>query len=122
MEALRIYLNSLKPADQKQFAKRCGTTIGYLRKAISIRQSLAEKVVIAIERESGGKVPVEGLRPDVDWAYIRGSAPVKEPQEENRRRNPQPAASQKPGEAGGVTTARKPLTAGGDSLTSKEAA
>jgi hypothetical protein len=41
---------------------------------------------------------------------------------ENRRRNPQPAVSQKPGEAGGVTTARKPLIEGSDSLTSKEAA
>lgn len=27
---------------------------------------------IAIERETAGKVLVEGLRPDVDWAVIRG--------------------------------------------------
>lgn len=26
---------------------------------------------IAIERESGGRVTVEDLRPDVDWAVIR---------------------------------------------------
>lgn len=74
MEKLRAYLNGLTPDDQSAFAKRCGTSIGYLRKAISKGQKLGESTVIAIDRESGGGVPCESLRPDVDWAYLRGRA------------------------------------------------
>lgn len=31
-----------------------------------------------IERETRGKVRCEDLRPDVDWAYLRGTAVVSE--------------------------------------------
>lgn len=72
---LLAYLRSLKSVDEREsFAARCGTTIGYLRKAISAKQPIREAVVIAIERESGGAVRCEELRPDVDWEYLRGSA------------------------------------------------
>ena len=74
MKALRKYLNGLPPADQIAFAKRCRTTVGYLRKAISARQRIGESLAIAIERESGGEVRCEQLRPDVDWAYLRRTA------------------------------------------------
>lgn len=73
MEELRTYLKSLSPAEQERFAKRCGTTLGYLRKSLSTKPRLGEVIVIALERESGGKVTCEGIRPDVDWAYLRGS-------------------------------------------------
>lgn len=74
METLRDYLNSLPVDEQVAFAARCGTTVGYLRKAISIRQPINAATAIAIERESGGAVTCESLRRDVDWAYIRGTA------------------------------------------------
>lgn len=73
MEELRAYLKSLSPTEQARFAERCGTTLGYLRKALSKKPRLGELIVIALERESGGKVTCEGLRPDVDWAYLRSS-------------------------------------------------
>lgn len=73
-EVLRLYLNSLAPDDQESYAKRCGTTVGYLRKAISARQRIAESTAIALDRESGGRVPVESVRPDVDWSYLRGTS------------------------------------------------
>ena len=73
MEALREYLNSLSVTEQADFAARCETSIGYLRKAISIEQSLGESLVIKIERESLGAVRCEDLRPDVDWQYLRNS-------------------------------------------------
>lgn len=60
--------------EQEAFAKRCGTSLNYLRKAISTGQQLRESLVIDIERESGGEVRCEQLRPDVDWAYVRGTA------------------------------------------------
>lgn len=77
MEQLRAYLNSLPPPERDGFAARCGTTVGYLRKALSARQRLGEGLCIAIERESGGSVLLESLRPDVDWGYLaarRGAA------------------------------------------------
>jgi DNA-binding transcriptional regulator YdaS (Cro superfamily) len=71
-ERLRTYLNSLSLVEQESYATRCGTTVGYLRKAISAKQRIAESTAIALDRESGGQVPVESIRPDVDWAYLRG--------------------------------------------------
>ena len=77
MEELRAFLNNLPAAKREAFASRCDTSIGYLRKAISTKQLLRESLVIDIERESGGKVRCETLRPDVDWAYMRGSSLLK---------------------------------------------
>ncbi|HEY0878970.1 MAG TPA: YdaS family helix-turn-helix protein [Zeimonas sp.] len=77
MDKLRAYLNSLPVAEQIEFAIRCKTSIGYLRKALAVKANLGESLCIAIERESGGAVRCEDLRPDVDWAYLRGTAPVE---------------------------------------------
>lgn len=44
-------------------------------------KSCAESLAINIDRESGGAVPCERLRSDVDWAYLRGT---------KRRRRAQP--------------------------------
>ena len=78
---LRSYLNALPKDDREAFADRCGTTVGYLRKAISAGQRIGESTVINIERESGGAIRCEDLRPDVDWAFLRGSAPAAETRE-----------------------------------------
>lgn len=37
------------------------------------KRQLAAEYCPAIERETNGKVRCEELRPDVDWAYLRGS-------------------------------------------------
>ena len=74
MDTLREYLNALSLDDQEAFASRCGTSIGYLRKAISLGQRLGPDIVVSIERESGGLVRCEDLRGDVNWSYLRGSA------------------------------------------------
>lgn len=65
MESLRRYLNSLTPARQSAYAKRCGTTIGYLRKALSTKPNLDGALVRRLDEESGGKVPRNDLRPDI---------------------------------------------------------
>lgn len=70
MKNLQSYLNGLPTEEQIAYAGRCKTTVGYLRKAISKGQRLGEGLVINLERESGGKVRCEDLRPDVDWAYL----------------------------------------------------
>lgn len=70
MEQLLAYLNSLPPDEQMEFARRCETSVGYLRKAVSIRQRIGEALCIRLELESGGVVRLEDLRPDVNWAYL----------------------------------------------------
>lgn len=74
METLLTYLNSLTPDQQRAYAARCGTSVGYLRKAISVRQRISSELAIELARESKGKVTVDSIRPDVDWAFVRTSA------------------------------------------------
>lgn len=78
MKALLDYLNGLTLEQQTAFAKRCETSVGYLRKAASRGQQLGGDLCINIERESARAVVCEQLRPDVDWAYLRrtGATPA----------------------------------------------
>ncbi|MCL2872394.1 MAG: helix-turn-helix domain-containing protein [Betaproteobacteria bacterium] len=76
MDKLQKYINSLSVPDQHDFCRRIGTTIGYLRKAFSACGRLGESLCIDIERETGGAVRCEDMRPDVDWGYLRGTAPA----------------------------------------------
>lgn len=78
VETLRTYLNSLTPDEQGEYARRCGTSIGYLRKALSKKQRLGEQLTIALERESTGAVRCEDILPDVDWEYLRLRPPADE--------------------------------------------
>jgi DNA-binding transcriptional regulator YdaS (Cro superfamily) len=82
MSCLLEYLNALGKAEREAFAARCGTTVGYLRKAISVGQRLKADVCILIERESAGVVTCEALRPDVDWGYLRQSPAAQQPEEQ----------------------------------------
>lgn len=79
MENLLNYINDMSPAEQEAFAERCGTSIGYIRKAISTGQKFGEGLCMSFEEESAGAVTCEHLRPDLlkQWAYIRGTKPIK---------------------------------------------
>lgn len=65
METLRTYLATLTPDDQAAYAKRCGTTIGYLRKALSTKPRLDGALVRQLDEESNGKVSRHDLRADI---------------------------------------------------------
>ncbi len=65
MDTLRQYLSTLSPADQAAYAKRSGTTIGYLRKALSTRQRFDGGLVRQLHLHSKGAVSLTGLRPDI---------------------------------------------------------
>lgn len=71
MEKLRAYLKTLNTEQQIDFAARCGTTIGYLRKAMSKGAQFKTDLAINIERESDRAVTVEHLIPSADWEFIR---------------------------------------------------
>jgi len=64
MDSLRNYLNKMTQEEQKNFAARCKTTIGYLRKAIYKRQELGVEISVSIEINSDGEVTRESLHPD----------------------------------------------------------
>ncbi|GKX58372.1 transcriptional regulator [Leminorella grimontii] len=69
MEELRIYLNGLSRGAQENFALRCGTTIGYLRKTLSLNTELGPLLCSLIEQESDQQVTRVKLRPN-DWQKI----------------------------------------------------
>lgn len=69
MEKLRLYLNSLSTDQQKDFALACGTTIGYLRKAISEKQSIGILTSVRIEHCSDRHVTRIDLHPDTYAEY-----------------------------------------------------
>ncbi|HGJ5884257.1 transcriptional regulator [Arsenophonus sp.] len=69
MEELRIYLNSLSLEQQHIFAKACGTSLGYLRKAISKDQKLGAELCVCIELISDKAISRKQLRP-YDWKKI----------------------------------------------------
>lgn len=68
METLRQYLNGMKPPAQAEYAKRCGTSISYLRKAISLGTKLDGATCRKLDEESNGLVPRGSLRPDI-WPH-----------------------------------------------------
>jgi DNA-binding transcriptional regulator YdaS (Cro superfamily) len=59
--------------DAEAFAKSCGTTLGQLKQIAYGYRNANPALAINIERESGGAVRCEDLRPDVDWKYIRSA-------------------------------------------------
>lgn len=69
METLRTYLNSMTKAEQQAYAARAGTTIGYLRKAISKRTRLDGALCRRLHEESNGKANKAEMRPDI-WPEL----------------------------------------------------
>lgn len=74
MDTLRSYLGTLTPIDQAAFAVRSGTSIGYLRKALSVGQRFDGALVRLLHIESGGAVSLTELRPDI-WPAGEASMP-----------------------------------------------
>lgn len=64
MNELKEFLNSLSVKEQRLFAMRCGTSIAYLRKAISMKQTLGTEICVNIERETNGVVSRKALVPN----------------------------------------------------------
>lgn len=65
MDTLRTYLGTLAPDEQAAFAVKAGTTIGYLRKALSKRTRFDGALARRLDEQSGGEVSRSDLRPDI---------------------------------------------------------
>lgn len=74
MEKLRLLLNSLPSQEQDAYAKASGTTVAYLRKAISTKAEFKAGLCIALVREAqriGKDLTHEDLIPAADWESVR---------------------------------------------------
>ncbi len=65
MDTLRTYLGTLPPDEQAAFAVKAGTTIGYLRKALSKKTRFDGALARRLDEQSGGQVSRSELRPDI---------------------------------------------------------
>lgn len=72
MEFKTFWLGMRPGAQRETFAACVGSTVGYLNLISQGHAKAGESLAINIERESSHKVTVEEIRPDVDWAVIRG--------------------------------------------------
>ncbi|EKN4770493.1 YdaS family helix-turn-helix protein [Yersinia enterocolitica] len=69
MNELKSFLNSLSTEEQRDFAKRCGTSIGYLRKVLSTGGCIGAELSVSIEKNSNGQVTRKSLHPN-KWKKI----------------------------------------------------
>jgi len=71
---LKTYFMAMTVSERDEFAARCETSRQHITNIAYGNKPCAEKLAIAIDRESGGVVKAETLRADVDFAYLRGTA------------------------------------------------
>ncbi|PKH20212.1 Cro/Cl family transcriptional regulator [Enterobacterales bacterium CwR94] len=69
MDELKQYLNALSAAEKIAFEASCGTTINYLRKAMSKGQILGPELCVLIEKSSNGAITRQDLNPE-RWRKI----------------------------------------------------
>lgn len=70
---LHAYIKVLDKAGLDDLAMRCDTTAGQLKQVAYGHRRASGGLAVSIERETQGAVTCEQLRPDIDWAYLRGS-------------------------------------------------
>lgn len=70
---LHDYIKSFDKNALDSFAGSCGTTSGQLKQVAYGYRRPGAALAISIERESARAVTCEDMRPDIDWAYLRGT-------------------------------------------------
>jgi DNA-binding transcriptional regulator YdaS (Cro superfamily) len=69
MDKFKSFLSSMSLQRRDDFARQCGTTYAFLRNVMYGQRIAGEKLCVRIERESGGAVTRQDLRP-CDWREI----------------------------------------------------
>jgi len=75
---LKAFIRKVPPDDREDFAKRCGTTLKFLRQVAYGAKTPSAELCIGIARETGGDVPVRELRPDLDWHCVAADSVASE--------------------------------------------
>ena len=73
----KTHFGSLTKSARATLAERCKTSVGFLVQVAYGHRRAGESLCINIERETNGAVRCEDLRPDVDWAFLRGTSKSK---------------------------------------------
>ena len=71
--SLHAYIKVLDKTTLDSLAGRCETTAGQLKQIAYGNRRASVVLAVSLERETKGAVKCEQLRPDVDWAYLRGA-------------------------------------------------
>ena len=67
---------NMNSAVRRTVAQQCGIGDDYLYQVLTGRKKGTAELCIQIEKATSGAVRCEDLRPDVDWAYLRGTSAV----------------------------------------------
>jgi DNA-binding transcriptional regulator YdaS (Cro superfamily) len=70
------YMKGLDSQAIVALAAHCKTSVGQLKQIAYGHRRAGAALSIAIDRSTAGQVTCEVLRPDIDWHYLRTSAPV----------------------------------------------
>ncbi len=76
MEKLIAFLDKQPTGYKTELAKAINRPPSYFSRQLSGDRAFTEGDCIGIEKFTAGQVRCEDILPDVDWAYLRGSAPV----------------------------------------------
>ncbi|SEQ21478.1 YdaS family helix-turn-helix protein [Giesbergeria anulus] len=67
-------MNPIPIEARRELAKKSGIGDDYLYQVLTRRKPASLELCINLERESQRAITCEDLRPDIDWAYLRGTA------------------------------------------------
>lgn len=72
IQSLIDYIKAMPTEYEREaFAKRCGTSLGYLKLVMYGNRNCSAALAINIDRESKGLITCDELCPDVDFNYLR---------------------------------------------------
>ncbi|BBH44723.1 transcriptional regulator [Pseudomonas sp. KU43P] len=68
---LSDYLKTMDKEGLDGLARRCGTSVGQLKQVAYGNRRASAGLAVNLDRETGGQILCESLRPDIDWGYLR---------------------------------------------------
>jgi len=80
------YIKPLDKAALDRLARRCATSSGHLKQVAYGNRRANAALAIALDRETGGKLLCEVIRPDIDWGYLRKGCSHNNERREGERR------------------------------------
>ena len=70
---LKTFFMAMSVGERDAFAERCQTSRQHITNIAYGMKPCGEKLAVDIDRESGGVVLCDELRPDVDWDHVRNT-------------------------------------------------
>ncbi|WP_372822178.1 transcriptional regulator [Pseudomonas parafulva] len=68
---LSEYLKTMDSEGLDTLARSCGTSAGQLKQVAYGNRRASAGLAVNLDRETGGEILCESLRPDIDWGYLR---------------------------------------------------